>query len=63
MTNRITLIRTQDGWLADFEDDASIRAAFGTTCIPTAFTARAGSIFVQARIQQLNPQAIVRVQS
>lgn len=63
MTKRIDLYWAPQGWLADFVGDERVQDAFGTTLIPTAFTARATVEVVQAAIAKLNPGCDVRVQT
>lgn len=62
-TMNIELYWSPQGWLADFVGDAGIKRSFGTTLIPTAFTARAKADVVLDAISRLNPSAIVSVQT
>ena len=61
---RITLIRTNTGWSAQFSGDAAveIRALFHTDTIPTAFTADAPAKKVQQQIRSQWPLCLVEVQ-
>lgn len=59
----IELYWSPQGWLADFVADAGVKRAFGTTLIPTAFTARAKAHVVLAAIQRRNPDCAVIVQT
>lgn len=59
----ITLRNTPTGWLANFHEDAELLALFGTTEIPTAYTAQATPAHVLERISDLNPLAVVEVAS
>mgnify|MGYP001604594571 CR=1 FL=1 len=61
--NKIELYWTPQGWAADFVGDREIRRSFGTTLIPTAFTARAKADVVLAAIERLNPAAMVEVRT
>ena len=58
MTRKITLFRTDQGWMAQ-DDDPEVRRLFGTDTIPTAFTATAEPEFVAREIARLNPDAEV----
>jgi hypothetical protein len=57
MNDRITLIRTPQGWIADYSGPHAeqIRLLFGCSLLPTAFTAKALPDVVKRTIQQLNP--------
>lgn len=59
--NRIELFKTNQGWMADFQGPQAeeIRRLFGTSVIPTPFTAQAESANVMANIQSKNPDCIV----
>ena len=61
---RIALTRTSAGWFAHFTGPVAetIRFAFGTNTIPTAFTAEACGEDVQRDIQARWPRCIVTVQ-
>jgi hypothetical protein len=56
---RITVYRTPAGWMAHFENDQEVCAAFGTYTLPTAFTAHAEASRVLAAIQACNPNCEV----
>jgi len=56
---RITVYRTPKGWMACFENDAEVYAAFGTYTLPTAYTAQAEATKVLADIQARNPNCEV----
>jgi hypothetical protein len=45
----------RDGWMADFEGNEEVRALFGTTVIPTAYTARMTREEVIKELTALNP--------
>ena len=57
----IEIFRTTKGWRADFKDDKNMLDLFGTTVIPTCFTARAEESVVFTEIQRLNPHCNVVV--
>lgn len=63
MLKLITLRNTPQGWTANYHGDAEIFDLFGTTELPTAYTARARPGFVLERISALNPQAVVELAS
>lgn len=55
----LVLVTDGQAYHADYSstDEADdMRRLFGTTIIPTAFTANADPTMVQAEIQRLNPQ-------
>ena len=56
---QIRLFKTANGWMADFVGDSEIQSLFGTTIIPTAFTAQANQWDVFKEISRLNPQCEV----
>ena len=56
---RIKLNLTPSGWMADFCGDPEIFKLFGTTVLPTAFTAAASAATVIAATCKLNPTATV----
>ncbi len=60
----ITLIRTSTGWCAKFSGDAaeSVRYAFGTDTIPTAFTAEAPAKQVEQELRAMWPKCVVNIQ-
>ena len=51
----IIISKNQDAWFADFVGDSTMFEAFGTTLIPTAFTANAEKATVLEAIKKLNP--------
>ncbi len=51
----IRIFKGEQGWLADFENDAEIKALFGTTILPTPFTPAADKYRVMEEIKKLNP--------
>lgn len=53
---QIRLFKTANGWMTDFVGDSEIQSLFGTTIIPTAFTAQADSQDVIEEISRLNPR-------
>ena len=55
----IKIFKTEQGWMADFQDDLSVYRAFGSYGLPTAFTAVASAATVLAAIRKLNPQCDV----
>ena len=55
MERYITLRLHRDGWFADFHHDEKIRQLFGSTILPTAYTANAAPLVVLVAIQKLNP--------
>ena len=55
----IELFKTPKGWMADFINDAEMQELFGTTIIPTAYTAQADVAHVMREIQALNPHCAV----
>jgi len=55
MEKRITLTRTEKGWMATFHGDAEILELFGTETIPTSYTAEAPALTVLNAIRALNP--------
>ena len=59
----IILKRTPQGWIAKFigEGADEIQNLFGTTEIPTAYTAQANGIDVKEAIQKLNPEHTIRL--
>jgi hypothetical protein len=59
----ITLIRTSTGWSAKFSGEAaaSVREAFGTDTIPTAFTAEAPAKAVEKELRAMWPKCVVTV--
>lgn len=57
----IKLFRKPDAWYAQFSDE-TVKRAFGTDTIPTAFTANAPASLVFQRISALNPNALVEIQ-
>lgn len=57
----IKLFKTESGWMADFVGDEEVKAAFGTTVIPTAFTAKAPAREVVNTLVMLNPECAVSV--
>lgn len=61
--NRITLFRTSQAWMADYAGPhaVNIERLFGTTLLPTAFTAKALPETVKRTIQSLNPAVIVEL--
>jgi hypothetical protein len=61
---KITLIKTSTGWSAKFEGDAAetVRSAFGTDTIPTAYTAAAPAEKVKKEIRFMWPKCIVEVE-
>lgn len=52
---KITLRKTNTGWMATFHGDAEMLELFGTDTIPTAFTAQAPAGMVLKEIAALNP--------
>ena len=62
---KITLIHTSSGWHARFEGPVAetIRMAFGTATIPTAFTAEASAAQVKRDIAAKWTRCVVRLQS
>lgn len=56
---QIRLFKTAKGWMADFVGDPDMLDLFGTTIIPTAFTAQADQMQVFKEISNLNPQCEV----
>jgi len=64
MEDQITLTRTSQCWLARFEGPQAVRIQelFGTTVLPTAFTAHAEPGTVQREIERLNPECRVLVE-
>jgi hypothetical protein len=61
---KITLIKTATGWSAKFEGDAAVtvRSAFGTDTIPTAYTVAAPAEKVKKEIRYMWPKCIVEVE-
>lgn len=63
-SDEIELFREGTLWMAQYNAgpvrDTALRL-FGTDAIPTAFTAQATPDMVLARIQELNPDALVRM--
>ena len=55
MERYITLTLRHDGWFADFHNDEEIRQLFGSTVLPTAYTANAAPLVVLHAIRKLNP--------
>lgn len=62
--NRITLTLTNQGWNATYSGPKGLKIAdlFGTSTIPTAFTAQASAETVRREIERLNAGYIVEVQ-
>lgn len=56
---QIRLFKTATGWMADFNGDRDIVDLFGTSIVPTAFTAQADQMQVLKEISNLNPQCEV----
>ena len=52
----IKLINSRSGWLARFENDDEVTAAFGTDTIPTPYTETALPMEVLQEIQKRNPE-------
>ena len=63
-SGRITLKRTDNGWTAHFTGEAAetVRFAFGTNVLATAFTAQAPAATVRKEIQAKWPHCVVTVQ-
>lgn len=63
MNNTITVMRSEQGWIAHFEGPhaADIRETFGTVMIPTAFTADAAATVVRDAIESANPDCEVYI--
>jgi hypothetical protein len=60
----IRLYRTPTGWIADMSaaaDAQRIGQLFGTTHIPTPYTAQAPAQVVRAEIARLNPEERVLI--
>jgi hypothetical protein len=55
MDRRIKVWWSSNGWLADFVGDEEIQELFGTTLIPTAFTAQSRKEIVIQSLKELNP--------
>jgi hypothetical protein len=61
-TNTIYLMRTKEGWMADFsasDKAAEVDRLFKTTRLPTAFGPEAHPARVIAEIRRMNPTAEV----
>ena len=58
---QIDLRLTETGWVANFVGNEEVRRSFGTTVIPTAFTAHADPQRVLQVIRTLNPGVEVRI--
>lgn len=62
--DEIELFREGTQWMAQYNAglgrDTALRL-FGTDAIPTAFTSQAAPNMVLARIQEINPDALVRL--
>mgnify|MGYP000042840099 FL=1 len=56
---QIRLFKTTKGWMADFVGDKDMLELFGSTIVPTAFTAQADQMFVLKEISNLNPHCEV----
>jgi len=63
-SGRITLKRADNGWTAHFTGQAAetVRFAFGTNVLPTAFSVEAPAANVKREIQAKWPHCIVTVQ-
>jgi len=59
--NRIVLRKTTNGWMADWQGPHSdeVKSLFGTTVLPTCYTARAEPDLVLSAIRKLNPDCAV----
>ena len=55
MEKRITLTRTEKGWMVTFHADAEVMELFGTDTLPTSYTAEAPALTVLNAIRALNP--------
>ncbi len=58
MKQTVKIFNTPTGWMARFSD-VSIKEAFGSDTIPTAFTEKASPMMVLERIKALNPDCEV----
>ena len=56
----IWLFKDADSWCIQTDKQATIDL-FGTDILPTAFTTQAPTEMVLARIQELNPDAIIEL--
>lgn len=61
--NRIVLSKSDSGWMAKWEGPMSVEISklFGTTELPTGFTAMAPGKYVVAQLQALNPDVAVEM--
>jgi len=55
----LRIFRNAQGWAVEFVDDPTIQSLFGSTILPTPYTAAMPAMNVLKKIQELNPECIV----
>lgn len=59
MKRTLQIFKNQTSWLVK-DNDPKVKELFGTDTIPTAFTNNTSFLEVQTRLQELNPDVLIK---